>query len=88
MKEVVKKELLKWLDEGIVYAISDSKWVSPTQCVSKKGGLIVVEKDKNELILTFMRCMTVIYEIHPFLTYAFKRMSFGLCKLLRHLWDT
>ncbi|KAA3477659.1 Retrovirus-related Pol polyprotein from transposon 17.6 [Gossypium australe] len=41
MKEVVKKELLKWLDAGIVYAISDSEWVSPTQCVPKKGCLTV-----------------------------------------------
>ncbi|KAA3488469.1 Transposon Ty3-I Gag-Pol polyprotein [Gossypium australe] len=45
MKEVLKKELLKWLDVGIVYAISDSEW-----CVLKKGGLVVVENEKNELI--------------------------------------
>lgn len=50
MKEVVKKWLLKWLDVSILYAISDSKWVSSTQCVPKKGGLIVFENDKNELI--------------------------------------
>ncbi len=29
MKEVVKKEILKLLDVGIIYPISDSKWVSP-----------------------------------------------------------
>ncbi|KAA3470153.1 Transposon Ty3-G Gag-Pol polyprotein [Gossypium australe] len=51
IKEVVKKELLQWLNAYIVYAISDSEWVSPTQ-VPKKGGLIVVENDKNELIST------------------------------------
>ena len=38
MQEVVKKEVLKWLDNGIVYAISDSCWVSPVQVVPKKGG--------------------------------------------------
>ena len=30
MKDVVKNELIKILDEGIIYSISDSKWVSPT----------------------------------------------------------
>ena len=30
MREVVKKEVLKWLDAGIIYPISDSQWVSPT----------------------------------------------------------
>ena len=29
MKEVVKKEVLKWLQAGFIYAISDSPWVSP-----------------------------------------------------------
>jgi len=36
MKEVVKKEIIKWLDAGIIYPISDSSWVSPVQCVPKK----------------------------------------------------
>ena len=36
MKEVVKKEIIKWLDSGIIYPISDSPWVSPTQVVPKK----------------------------------------------------
>ena len=35
MREVVKKEVLKWLDAGIIYPISDSQWVSPTQAVPK-----------------------------------------------------
>ncbi|PIN11689.1 hypothetical protein CDL12_15709 [Handroanthus impetiginosus] len=43
MKEVVKKEIIKWLDAGIIYPISDSSWVSPVQCVPKKGGITVVE---------------------------------------------
>ena len=30
MKEVVRNEVLKLLDVGIIYPISDSKWVSPT----------------------------------------------------------
>ncbi|KAK8555235.1 hypothetical protein V6N12_009383 [Hibiscus sabdariffa] len=50
MKDVVKKEILKWLDAGIIYPISDSEWVSPVQCVPKKGGVTVITNDKNELI--------------------------------------
>ncbi|KAJ8759780.1 hypothetical protein K2173_009881 [Erythroxylum novogranatense] len=52
MKEVVKKEIVKWLDVGIIYPISDSSWVSPVQCVPKKGGMTVVTNEKNELIPT------------------------------------
>jgi len=40
------------LDAGIIYPISDSAWVSPTQVVPKKGGMIVVMNKKNELIPT------------------------------------
>ncbi|KAJ9543738.1 LOW QUALITY PROTEIN: hypothetical protein OSB04_023445 [Centaurea solstitialis] len=52
MKEVVKKEILKWLHAGIIYPISSSSWVSPVQCVPKKGGTTVITNDKNELIPT------------------------------------
>ena len=37
MKEVVRKEVLKWLDVEVIYPISDSSWVSPEQVVPKKG---------------------------------------------------
>lgn len=52
MKEVVKKEVLKLLDAGMIYPISDSTWVSPVHVVPKKGGMTVVANDKNELIPT------------------------------------
>ena len=52
MKEVVKKKIIKWLDTGIIYPISDSSWVSPVQCVPKKGGITVIANEKNELIPT------------------------------------
>ena len=51
-KEVVKKEFLKLLDAGMIYPITNSKWVSPVQVVPKKGGVTVIENDKNELIPT------------------------------------
>ncbi|GMJ16156.1 hypothetical protein HRI_005284800 [Hibiscus trionum] len=52
MQEVVRKEIIKWLDAGIIYAILDSKWVSPVQCVPKKGGITVVTNKDNVLIPT------------------------------------
>lgn len=50
MKEVVRKEILKWLDAGVICPISDSQRVSPVQVVPKKGGITVVQNEKNELI--------------------------------------
>ncbi|KAL4310389.1 hypothetical protein GQ457_01G023450 [Hibiscus cannabinus] len=69
------------------YPISDSSWVSPVQCVPKKGGMIVVTNEANELLPT--RTMTG-WRISPedqekttftcpYGTYAFRRMPFGLC---------
>ena len=29
MKEVVRKEVLKWLNAGVIYPISDISWVNP-----------------------------------------------------------
>ena len=52
MKEVVKKEVLKLLDVGVIYPIANSKWVSPTQVVPKKYGVTVVANEHNELITT------------------------------------
>ena len=52
MKEVVKKEIIKWLDDGIIYSISDNSWVSPVQCVPKKGGITVIANKNDELIPT------------------------------------
>ncbi|XP_038974777.1 uncharacterized protein LOC120106013 [Phoenix dactylifera] len=52
MKEVVKNEVLKLLDAGIIYPIADSKWVSPTQVVPKKSGVTVVKNDVGELVPT------------------------------------
>ncbi|KAK1609258.1 hypothetical protein QYE76_032931 [Lolium multiflorum] len=50
MKEVVRNEVLKLLEAGIIYHIADSRWVSPVHCVPKKGGMTVVPNDNDELI--------------------------------------
>ncbi|KAL5564878.1 hypothetical protein UlMin_028042 [Ulmus minor] len=94
MKKVVKKEIIKWLDAGIIYPISDSSWVSHVQCVPKKGGMTVVENAKNELIPTrvvtgwricYNQIVIAPKDQHkttftcPYGTFAFRRMPFGLC---------
>jgi hypothetical protein len=50
MKEVVRKEVIKLIEAGIIYPIADSKWVSYVHCVPKKGGITMVPTDENELI--------------------------------------
>ena len=52
MQEVVQAEVLKLLQVGIIYPISDSPWVSPTQVVAKKSGITVVQNDKGEVVST------------------------------------
>ncbi|GKD44954.1 reverse transcriptase domain-containing protein [Tanacetum coccineum] len=48
--EVIKKEVIKLLDAGLIYPIFDSPWVSPIHCVPKKGGMTVVTNEDNELM--------------------------------------
>nr|GEX85383.1 DNA-directed DNA polymerase [Tanacetum cinerariifolium] len=92
--EVIKKEVIKLLDAGIIYPISDSSWVSPIHCVPKKGGITVVKNENNELIPT--RLVTDRFSGYfqilinspdqektsftcPYGTFAYRRMHFGLC---------
>ena len=48
MQEVVRAEVLKLLQADIIYPISDSTWVSPTQVVLKKSGVTTVHNEKGE----------------------------------------
>ncbi|RYR25603.1 hypothetical protein Ahy_B02g059415 isoform A [Arachis hypogaea] len=48
--DVVKKEVTRLLDAGIIYPISDSEWVSPVQVVPKKSGITAVKKDDGEVV--------------------------------------
>ena len=47
MKEVVRKEVLKWLDAGVIYPIFDSSWLSLVQVVPKKRGMTMVRDADN-----------------------------------------
>ena len=42
--------MLKLLDVGIIYPISDSQWVSLTQVVPKKAGLTIAPNSRGELV--------------------------------------
>jgi hypothetical protein len=55
MQEVVRAEVIKLLDAGIIYPISDSKWVSPIHVVPKRTGLTVVKNQDNELVPTHIQ---------------------------------
>ena len=48
MMEVVKQEILKLLNVGVIYPISDSKWTSPIQVVPKKSGVTLIKNENNE----------------------------------------
>ncbi|RVW92565.1 hypothetical protein CK203_039419 [Vitis vinifera] len=55
LQEMVQVEVLKLLQAGIIYPISDSPWVSPTQVVPKKSRITVVQNENGEEIAT---CLT------------------------------
>ena len=55
MMEVIKKEILKLLDVGVIYSISDSKWKSLVQVVPKKFGVTFIRNEDNELVPTKMQ---------------------------------
>nr|GEX41697.1 reverse transcriptase domain-containing protein [Tanacetum cinerariifolium] len=59
--DVIKQEVLKLLDAGLIYPISDSPWVSPVHCVSKNDGFTVVKNEENELILTRLVTGWLVY---------------------------
>ncbi|GJZ19056.1 reverse transcriptase domain-containing protein [Tanacetum coccineum] len=45
--EVIKKEVIKLLEAGLIYPISISPWVSPVHCVPKKGEFNFTIRDKK-----------------------------------------
>ena len=52
LQEVVRTKVLKFLQVGIIYPISDSTWESPTQVVPKKSGVTTVKNEKGEELST------------------------------------
>nr|GEZ12767.1 hypothetical protein [Tanacetum cinerariifolium] len=95
IQDVIKQEVLKLLDVGLIYPISDSPWVSPMHCVPKKGGFKVVENEENELssirlvtgwrvCIDYRKLNEATYQEKttftcPYGTFAYRCMPFGLC---------
>ncbi|GJZ15653.1 reverse transcriptase domain-containing protein [Tanacetum coccineum] len=87
--DVVKNEIVKLLDSGLIYPISDSLWVSSIHVVPKKGGITMVLNDNNELIPSRMVTgwrIPIAQEDQgkatltcPYGTFAYRMMSFGQC---------
>ena len=50
--DAIKDEILKWLNAGIIYLISDSPWFSPVHIVPKKEEITVTTNDKGEELQT------------------------------------
>ncbi|KAK4380868.1 hypothetical protein Sango_3023800 [Sesamum angolense] len=80
LKEVVMKEILKLLDVGIIFPISDSAWVSPVHVVPKKTGMTAVKNQSGYYqIAIAQEDQEKTTFTCPFGTFAFRRMPFGLC---------
>ena len=89
MQQVVKAEVLKLLQAGIIYPILDSTWVSPTQVVPRKSGVTMVHKEKGKEMPThlttvwkvciyYRRLNEVTMKDHfplPFINQLLKRIS-------------
>jgi hypothetical protein len=55
MQEVLRAEVIKLLDAGIIYPISDSEWVSLIHVIPKRAGLMVVKNKEDELVPTHIQ---------------------------------
>ena len=61
MQDAVKTKILKLLDNGIIYPISDSQWVNPVYAIHKKAGFTVVENEHKELVQTRVPTKARVY---------------------------
>ncbi|KAL6329577.1 hypothetical protein AAG906_022154 [Vitis piasezkii] len=91
MQDKLNESLVDFEEGLIIYPISDSPWVSPTQVVPKKSGITMVRMKRRKLLHPHFR-MEGYFHIEidvadqekttftcPFGTYAYRRMPFGLC---------
>lgn len=50
MKDVIRKDILKLLDIGVIFSISDSKWENPFHVEQKKCGIMLVINTDDQII--------------------------------------
>ncbi|GKB41279.1 DNA-directed DNA polymerase [Tanacetum coccineum] len=90
------EEVIKLLDAGLIYPISDSPWVSPIHVVPKKGGMTMLERLARNEFYCFLDGFSGYFQIPidsqdqekttftcPYGTFAYRRMPFGLCNAHR-----
>ncbi|KAL6310861.1 hypothetical protein AAG906_027293 [Vitis piasezkii] len=98
MQDKLNESLADFEEACIIYPISDSPWVSPTQVVPKKSRITMVRSKEGEEITTRLTSGYFQIEIDvedqekttftcPFGTYAYRRMPFGLCNAPQHFKD-
>ncbi|RVW72351.1 hypothetical protein CK203_056248 [Vitis vinifera] len=83
LQEVVRTEVLKLLQVGIIYPIFDSPWVSPTQVVPKKSGITVVQNEKREEVATRLNLGEDHFHMVHLEHTPTGRMSFGFMHVER-----
>ena len=76
--DAVKDEILKWLNAGIIYPISDSPWVSPVHVVPKKAGITVTTNDRGEELQTRLPTKCRVCINYQMLNTATKKDHFPL----------
>ncbi|XP_073153040.1 uncharacterized protein [Henckelia pumila] len=74
MMEVVKAEIIKLLEVGVIYPISDNQCVSPVQVVPKKIGITVVKNKDDELIAIAPEDQEKMTFTCPFGTFAYRQV--------------
>jgi hypothetical protein len=75
--------VIKLLDAGTIYSISDSKWVSPIHVVPKRGGLTIVKIKDNELVPTRIHLGWRVCIDYQKLNAATKKDHFPLHSLIK-----
>ena len=88
MREVVKEEIIKCLDNNIIYPICDSTWVSLVQVVPKKSGVTVIKNESNELVPTKIKTKWRVCIDYRKLNLATRKDNFPLPfidQMLEHL---
>jgi len=78
MQDAVKTEILKLLDNKIIYPFSNSQWVSPVHVVPEKAGFMVVENEHKELVQTTLPTKVLVYIDYWKLNAATRKYHFPL----------